>query len=221
MEYTPGLLEWSFACACMFLVLFEFLTYRIRIYSSNANRIFHTSDFVSRYISTIHAISLSCINLAYITGIASPDLWLFLQCIPVGYCMYSTVLIYGKTDLYIRTELMAVLYYIVSGMGVYFLCNRYPRELSMGYLSEISTPFMSTWHIMIHTRLHATYNKLFSRVAIGLFTTFLVFRMCIFAYLCYIFYNIRIITLPPIVFLFIVNSMWFFRICKRNYIKSE
>lgn len=139
--------------------------------------------FISKYVSAIHALILACIATLYLFGQIKDEMWILLQVIPVGYCIYDTLLMFGKSELYIRMSKLMVLHHILFICVAVYVAPYYPREIAIAYLAEWSNVFLHTVYIMVVTSYHERAEKIYDLLRWTTFVSFFVLRVCNFSYL--------------------------------------
>jgi len=102
---------------------------------------------ISRYVSSVHSAILALLSALYLHGNISMRAWQRWQALPVGYLLYdlTLLLVNASTDWAMYLHHVAFL----SFSGYFF--PRLPREVTISYLSEITTPFFNAF---FHYRSH-------------------------------------------------------------------
>lgn len=174
--------------------------------------------FVSRYVSIIHSVLLTGLSILYLTGVLPYEQWRVLQCIPIGYCLYDTFLVYGKTQLYLKVERITPFHHLIFGLSSLWLFEKYPLQSSYGYLAELSSPFLHISYHMLHTPHAKKYPGLFTFSNIALIVTFLIFRVGGFGYLLYwalFLEDVGMLITLAIGIMFVMNVNWFWRLLRK------
>lgn len=139
--------------------------------------------FVSKYVSSIHAIVLCCLSVIYLTGYMGIETWSQLQVIPLGYCIYDLLLVHGEEQLRERVDKSIPLHHFIFIIFTTTVFPYYPTEVSMAYLAELSNPFLHVCYHMIHTPHKDLYPEVFKGCMIGVVLSFTLCRILNFTYL--------------------------------------
>ncbi len=206
-----NLLESSIIIACGFYWIYLFLERKICAYGEHSHPI-----FISKYVSIIHATLVVTCCLCYFSGLFDIGVWQKLQCIPIGYCLYDTILGYSNTRLYLKRDRLIPFHHFIFIIFAYYVFPSYPQEVTIAYLAEISNPFLHICYHMINTSHHKDHPILFLVLSICLIITFFVFRVLNFAYLtCVAFRQGVLLNISGSVTLLILNVNWFWRLIKK------
>ncbi len=88
----------------------------------------------------------------------------------------------------------------------------------LGFLSELSTPFLNCGWLMWHYKKNKKYKRLFNLNNFTIITLYFFTRIVNFTYInWYLYHNNPSFTyyvLPPIGLLTIMNYFWFYKLCK-------
>lgn len=214
---NPGEFEISIVLACGFMLLFEHLSTVIRDAGYGFN--LSSPEFVSQLVSLLHAVILGFLSCLYLLDFLRLDTWVALQCIPVGYYFYDTVLIYGKTQLYIKVKRIIPVHHLVFGISSFWLMERYPFEMSISHFAEISTPLLNLlyYFLYVYNRKINSRNdrRIYAFFSVILIAMFLIFRVMPFGYL---FYNVLYVNPTDAVIagdigiIFALNVLWFLQL---------
>jgi len=218
--YVPSTFELSIVVACGFFWFYGWLSKKITGPTPRSGLRIKISSpvFVSRYVSIVHSVTISTLSVLYLTGVLPYEWWRVCQCIPVGYCIYDTILVYGKTQLYLKVERVTPIHHFIFAVSSLWLFERYPLEVTVGYLAELSNPFLHISYHLLHTPHMKQYPRLFVFSSVALIATFLVFRVGTFGYLLYraLFHESPgLFVVLGIGALFVMNVNWFWRLLRK------
>jgi hypothetical protein len=138
---------------------------------------YRTPPYLSRGVSTVNAISLVFGVILFYTGVISDDAaaWV-LQAAPIGYCVFDTFHMCAVPALFDRTM---IIHHVAFAYFPAFVFAKTPLAVSLGYLSEITVPFLNVcWH---HHHSGAAKGVLYRSSAVILLITFFCFRVCSFS----------------------------------------
>jgi len=168
---------------------------------------------LSKYVSFLHGLFVAVCSTLFLLDFLSFELWNQLQYFIVGYCIYDTILSFGKTELYIRMPGCMPLHHVLLAMFSFFLFPYHPVEVSIGYLAEWTNPLMHACYHMLHTP-HKKYTTLLCVLKVCLIFTFFWLRVINFTYLLILAISTRryigILGMLPLT---IMNVWWFIKIC--------
>lgn len=176
---------------------------------------------ISRYISSIHAIATSIIGIKYLLWGMELETWYTMQMIPLSYCVYDLIIYFGEPKLRTKDNRWVPLHHFLFGMLVWLGMERYPIELAVGYLMEISTPLLNMAYTMLKTKSAEKYPELFNFFAIGTIVTFGIFRVLGCFVLCVVTTrNREYVLLPLVVTLWVMNINWFLKLLQKRNTQS-
>lgn len=202
-----------------FLYLFTIVTRYIRL-SGKFKPSTASAVIVSKIISIVHSVILVCLSVLYLAEYLPYDLWSTLQCIPVGYCAYDTLLYFGNSEMYLKGSKLTPLHHMLFAFFTVFYFETYPTFLTIGYLSEITNPFLHVCTIIILTDKKEEYLKVFYMSSLVVLGSFLIFRVGVFGY--FVWYSAMYVGFLPFVGAITIwgmNVYWFgklLRIAKNN-----
>jgi hypothetical protein len=163
----------------------------------------------------IHGSILSILSSFYLMGKLDIEVWKYLQCIPIGYCIYDTIINLGYPQLYSKTEKIIFFHHCLFLYTSYILFPHYPNQVSLAYLAETSNPFLHLCYHLLHTPHGKRYPSILYISAIGLVITFFIFRILTYSYL--VWWAIFSTSLPELMAIIIFDMMniyWFIKIIK-------
>ncbi len=207
-----GLESRSLIIACGFFVLYSIIDkyiYRITGFEQCRRPI-----FISKYVSIIHSIILGTLSCLYFAGVLNLELWGALQCIPIGYCIYDLLLIYGKP---VKVEGMVTIHHLLFILFAYFVFPHRTYDVSLAYISEFSNPFLYVSYHMYKTPHKDMYPNAFFGCTVGLLITFTIFRIFNFTYIVWrvITYNYGVLEISGAIIIWVMNLNWYFKLLKR------
>lgn len=177
--------------------------------------------FVSRYVSIIHALVMYSLSSLYLFELISYEMFLILQSIPVGYCIYDLLVIFAHPRLYNSTDYATFIHHVVFMYSANFLFEEYPREVSLAYLSEFTNLPLYVCYFLLKLNLAGEYPNLFLWSGLTLIPTFAFYRIGIFGYLWYISFSYGVVESIVMSLLFGMNVVWFGKIVTKflTYVK--
>ena len=174
--------------------------------------------FISKYVSVINSLIVGSLTSFYLLGVLDEWMWGRLQCIPIGYCIYDLILIYGVEELRKKVENLVTLHHLLFIMFAYFVFPYRTYDVSLAYLSELSNPFLYACYHMIKTPYGEKYPRVFLGCTIGLMITFTIFRVINFAYLLYkcVYYGYHLIEIIGAAIIFTMNLYWYKKLLQKS-----
>jgi hypothetical protein len=210
---------YTLLCQTLFLYLFTVVTRYIR-FSGRFLPSTASSVIVSKIVSSIHSVILVSLSCFYLLEWMDLDVWKNLQCIPVGYCIYDTLLYFGDSEMYLKGNRLTPLHHALFAFFTVFYFDEYPVFLTIGYLSEITNPFLHISTIIILTDKKEEYLKVFYMSSLVVLGSFLIFRVGVFGY--FVWYSAMYVGFLPFLAASVIwgmNVYWFgklVRIARNN-----
>jgi hypothetical protein len=132
-----------------------------------------------------------------------------LSFIPIGYCIYDTLIYYGKSELYIKGDSFTPLHHAIFALLSYFYIEKYSQEVAIGYLAELSNPALHACYIILYFKKDSQ-SILFKILSIWILISFFIFRLCGMTYLCFrAYYSEGVHEFIVLLILLNMNVMWF------------
>ena len=127
-----SVLECSILTACFYFYVYETCV-RYTVYPSThiPTRI---AQSVEKSIYVVTCVCISIMSLLYLVGYMPFGLWKVFQILPIGYCLFDTLIIYGQARLYLTSTFSTILSNILLASASYFLFPSYPMLTSASYL---------------------------------------------------------------------------------------
>jgi hypothetical protein len=163
--------------------------------------------------SCIHANIIYISSFLFLLNIIDFSIW--IQCFDIirGYCFYDFLLILYNNPF----DYQMIIHHIIFFIGTYNnYIFKYPSQMAIGLLSEISNQFLYFGWFLIKKKLD--YTKLFQINAIFLLISFFIFRVLNFSYFsffifqhCDLFENILFLPIT------LLNYYWFYLLLRKFF----
>jgi len=174
------------------------------------------ASILSRYVASFHAGLTALVAMCYLLGFLPYDTWCNLQVIPIGYCVYDTLMYFGKYDIYRTGDSAMPIHHFVFAVFAFFVTPSYPWEVAVSYLAETSTPWLHLSYTMIHNKSKDTHPLLFRVAVYTTLTLFLTFRVVGLGYMWYTaIHNREIVLWIMLSFMWGINTLWFFKLTNK------
>lgn len=135
---------------------------------------FCTPAFLSRYISSAHAVALVALAAA-----PRAPWWPAAACaIPLGYLAHDALLLLAEPSLW---DPVMLGHHLAFAALVAVGPESYPNYTAWGFLAETAVPFLNLGWAMVKTGADKSHPRAFRAVSAAVLLTFFVFRVCTFA----------------------------------------